>query len=325
MSIPLIEVKNIKKNYFSGGYSLFMKNPPARAIEKISFKIFPGETVGLAGESGCGKTTIGRIISLLEKPAEGEVFFKGNPLMQMRGNVLKNFRKNVQFIFQDSYFSFNPRKTLFNIIKMGLQNFHLIEDINTLSMNLHHLFEEGGVPKKYLYYYPHELSKEQKLRIAILRAAAVKPELIICDDLVSSSDFTVQAQIINLLQDLKNSLHFSLLFISHDLALLKYISDRILVLYMGRIVETAPSKSLFLNTAHPYTKALISAIPDPAPDASKGRIILKGDVTAAAGEVKGCCFADRCYMAQDICKIETPLGRQLIQGHTSYCHFPERV
>lgn len=325
MSVPVIEVKNLKKYFPIRTNILFMKKEYIRAVENVSFKIYPQETVGLVGESGCGKTTIGRMIIRLEKPTNGEIYYKGENTARFRGIKLKAYRKKIQFIFQNPYSSLNPRKIVYNIISMGMRNFHLIRERKKRKAKTSELLKQVGLPADYLYNYPHEFSGGQRQRISIARTIAVKPDLIICDEPVSALDVSIQAQIVNLLRELKNELYLSVLFISHDLALVKHISDRILVMYRGYIVESASSASLFENTAHPYTKALISAIPEPRPDAHKGRIILKGDVTAVKGEIKGCCFVDRCYMSQDICKRESPLGRQLIQGHVSYCHFAEKV
>ena len=325
MSSPLIELRTIKK-YFPIRKNVFvMHKDYVHAVENVSFKIFPGETLGLVGESGCGKTTTGKIAALLEKPDQGVVLFKGNMIHRMKGKEIKDFRKKVQFIFQDPYSSLNPRKIVHSLITMGLRNFQCIKDKKKLLLKVHEILSEVGLSPDYLHHYPHEFSGGQRQRIAIARSIALAPELLVCDEPVSALDVSVQAQIINLLRDLKNFLGLSMLFISHDLALVKHISDRILVMYRGRIVESATSSSLFENTAHPYTRALISAIPESKTEAQKSRIILKGDVSAATRDIKGCCFVDRCYMAQDLCKTESPLGRQLIQGHTSYCHFPERV
>ncbi|MBN2532406.1 MAG: ABC transporter ATP-binding protein [Spirochaetales bacterium] len=325
MSIPIIEVKKLKKYFPVRANILFMQKEYIRAVENVSFKIYPQETVGLVGESGCGKTTIGRMIVHLEQPTRGDIYYTGENTRRFRGKQLKAYRKKIQYIFQDPYSSLNPRKIVYNIISMGLRNFHIIKDNRKRKEKVSEILEQVGLPPDYLFNYPHEFSGGQRQRISIARTIAVKPDLIICDEPVSALDVSIQAQVINLLKELKNELYLSILFISHDLALVKHISDRILVMYRGYIVESAPSASLFENTSHPYTKALISAIPEPGLDAHKGRIILKGDVTAVTGEIKGCCFEDRCYMSRDICKREPPLGRQLIPGHVSYCHFAEKV
>jgi oligopeptide/dipeptide ABC transporter ATP-binding protein len=321
----LLELRDVKK--FSPVHkNIFaMHRCFVHAVEQISFRIFPGEIIGLVGESGCGKTTIAKIAGLLEKPDHGNLFFNGKNIHLMRGKEAASLRKQVQFVFQDPYSSLNPRKTVQSLISMGLRNFHLVKDKKQLIHRVTEILFMVGLSPDYLLRFPREFSRGEQQRIAIARAIAVAPELLICDELVSALDVSVQAQIINLLRDLNNSLHLSMLFISHDLAVVKHISDRILVLYKGRVVESASSSSLFENTAHPYTRALISAIPEPRPHENKSRIVLKGDVTPLFNNIKGCCFADRCYMAQDICLSEPPLGRQLVQGHTSYCHFPERV
>lgn len=325
MSIPVIEIKSIKKHFPIRANILFRQNKHIHAVENVSLKIYPQETVGLVGESGCGKTTIGRMIVSLDKPTGGVIFYRGENIRTFRGKRLKTYRKKVQLIFLDPYSSLNPRKIVYNIISMGLRNFRLIKNIKSRRAKILDLLKQVGLSKDYLYNYPHELSGEQRQRISIARAIAVKPDLIICDEPVSALDVSIQARIVNLLRALKNELYLSMLFISHDLALVKHISDRILVMYRGYIVESAPSASLFENTAHPYTKALISAIPEPRPDAYREGILLKGDVTAVTEEIKGCCFSERCYMVEDICYRDPPIGRQLIQGHVSYCHFAEKV
>jgi oligopeptide transport system ATP-binding protein len=325
VSFPVLELRDIKK-YFPVRKNVFVMHKLfVHAVEHISFKIFPGEIIGLVGESGCGKTTTAKIAGLLEKPDQGVVLFKGKDVHHMKRKGIKDFRKKVQFIFQDPYSSLNPRKIVQSIITIGLRNFHLVKEKKQLLRKVNEILSEVGLSPDYLHHYPHEFSGGQRQRIAIARTIAVAPELLICDEPVSALDVSVQAQIINLLRDLKNSLHLSMIFISHDLAVVKHISDRILVMYRGRVVESAPSASLFENTAHPYTRALISAIPEPRPEVNKSRLVLKGDVSSVFNTIKGCCFADRCYMAQDICSSEPPIGRQLVQGHTSYCHFPERV
>jgi oligopeptide transport system ATP-binding protein len=325
MKQVLMKACNIKK-YFLLRKNIFLtQRKYVRAVDNVTFAIRKGEIIGLVGESGCGKTTIARILSCLDVPTAGELYFKEKRVKKLRGKELKDFRKNVQYIFQDPYSSLNPKKTVYDIVSTGIKAFHLLKGRGRIKDQVITMLEIVGLSSSYLHHYPHEFSGGQRQRLSIARSLAVNPGFLICDEPVSSLDVSIQAQIINLLKELQQKLGLSILFISHDLAVVKHISDRIIVMYKGKVVETASSKSLFENTSHPYTRALISAVPEPKPKAGRRRIILRGDVSAAVDKIRGCCFADRCYMATDVCFREAPLARQLVPDHTSYCHFAEKV
>jgi oligopeptide/dipeptide ABC transporter ATP-binding protein len=325
MKQTLMEARHIKK-YFPIRKNIFLtQRRYIHAVDNVTFAIRKGEIIGLVGESGCGKTTIARILSCLDVPTAGELYFNEKKVKKLKGKALKDFRKNVQYIFQDPYSSLNPKKTVYDIVSTGIKAFHLLRGRRRIKDQVIAMLEMVGLSSSYLHHYPHEFSGGQRQRLSIARSLAVYPRFLICDEPVSALDVSIQAQIINLLKELQQKLDLSILFISHDLAVVKHISDRINVMYKGKIVEAASSRSLFENTSHPYTRALISAIPEPKPKAGRRRIILPGDVSAATEEIMGCCFADRCYMAVDVCFREAPLARQLVPEHTSFCHFAEKV
>ncbi len=325
ISQPLIEVKNLKK-YFpirSGFFSRITGN--VKAVDDISFNIYKGETLGLVGESGCGKTTTGRVILRLLEPTAGKVLFEGKELTGLSQKEIRPFRKNMQIIFQDPYSSLNPRMTVGNMLSEALRVHNIVKK-NEIQKEVNRLLDVVGLPAAYSTRYPHEFSGGQRQRIGIARALSVRPKLIICDEAVSALDVSIQAQIINLLKDLQNEYKLTYLFIAHDLSVVEYISDRVAVMYLGKIVEISDSKKLYTDTIHPYSKALLSAVPIPNPNKKSQRIILTGDVPSPANPPNGCTFHPRCPLANQNgdmikeCVSEEPTLTEKNEGHFASCH-----
>ncbi len=314
MADNLLEVRGLKK-YFKTGRGI------VHAVDDVTFTIERGKTLGVVGESGCGKSTLANLIMRLIPATSGQIIFDGQDITKMSAAKLKPLRSQMQIIFQDPYSSLNPRKTIGDIIgtPLKIHNPHITKE--ELNSKIAELLKMVGLSDQYIYHYPHEFSGGQRQRIGIARAIALKPKLILCDEPVSALDVSVQAQVINLLQDLKTNLNLSFLFIAHDLSVVKHISDRIIVMYLGKIVEIANKKDLFDNPLHPYTKALISAIPIPDPNIKSERIILTGDAAMPTGEQQGCLFANRCYKKQTICTT-TPPPCHCEGGRMCLCHFP---
>lgn len=293
MSEILLDVKNLKK-YFPIKRGLFSKTVGhVKAVDDVSFTINKGETLGLVGESGCGKTTIGRTILRLIEPTGGKVSFLGQEVTEMDEKDLKKLRKDMQIIFQDPYSSLNPRMTVGGMITEILK-FHEIAEGEAAEKRVVELLEKVGLSKLHARRYPHEFSGGQRQRIGVARALSVEPKFIVCDEPVSALDVSIQSQIINLLQDLQKELDLTYLFISHDLSVVEHISDRVAVMYLGQIVEIADCKELYANTLHPYSEALLSAVPIPDPKKKRSRIILTGDVPSPANVPSGCYFHPRC-------------------------------
>lgn len=315
----LLDVKDLKK-YFpitKGILSRTVGN--VRAVDGVSIHIHKGETLGLVGESGCGKSTVGRLITGLIKSTDGEVVFEGKNLAQVTRSEMKQIRKRVQFVFQDPYSSLNPRMTILDIIGEPLE-VHQLAKGRAKQERVGELLEIVGLSKNDMHKFPHQFSGGQRQRIGIARALATEPDLLICDEAVSALDVSVQAQILNLLKDLQIKMGLSYLFISHDLNVVKYISDRIAVMYLGEIVEVTDSETLFENPLHPYAKALISAVPLPDPTVEPDRIILKGEVPSPSNPPSGCKFHTRCPLAMDICKTEKPVLKEITERHVVSCH-----
>lgn len=318
----LLEVKNLKKHFPIKKGILSKQVGTVKAVDGIDFEILKGETLGLVGESGCGKSTTGRLILKLIDPTEGEVHFEGVDLANCNGNKLKEQRKKMQIVFQDPYSSLNPRMTIGDIIGEPLEIFKLASKKERM-IRAGELLELVGLSSSDVVKFPHQFSGGQRQRIGIARALATEPDLLICDEAVSALDVSVQAQILNLLKNLQKELGLSYLFISHDLNVVKYISDRICVMYLGKIVEVADSNTLFTNPTHPYTKALLSSVPNPDPSIKRERILLEGDVPNPANPPSGCAFHTRCKFASSICQTVQPLFKELSPGHRVACHLIE--
>ena len=318
----VLEVKNLIKKFPSGKKGFFSKPVGyVHAVDDVSLKIEAGQTLGIVGESGCGKSTLGRVMTHLLPATSGQVLLNGKDVTFAKGEELNQMRRTVQMIFQDPYSSLNPRHTVGRIVEMPL----LVQKINPpmgRKKKVQELLELVGLNPEHFNRYPHEFSGGQRQRIGIARALALEPKIIIADEPVSALDVSIQAQILNLLQDLQKQLGLSYLFIAHYLSVVKHVSDRVAVMYLGKIVEEADSQSLYSNPQHPYTKALMSAVPEANPKNKKQRILLSGDVPSPINPPSGCRFRTRCWKAQDICATNEP---QLIQINTNQkvaCHFP---
>lgn len=317
----LIEVKNLKK-YFSIEQGIFKKTKQyVKAVDDVSFYIKKGETLGLVGESGCGKSTLGRTLTRLYEPTGGEIIFGGKEIGLMKEKDLKDFRKRMQVIFQDPYASLNPNMTVSQIISepMDIHNIYKSKEKEEM---VYELLEKVGLNKDFANRYPYEFSGGQRQRLGIARALSVKPEFIFCDEPISALDVSVQAQVINLLEDLQNELGITYLFIAHDLSMVRHISNRIGVMYLGKLVEIGEAEEVYKNPIHPYTKALISSIPIPDPDLSlkTEREILMGDVPSPLNPPAGCRFRTRCKYATEQCKEAVPIMREMTKGHNVACH-----
>ena len=315
MNQPLFEVKDLQKFFRSG-------KAVTKAVDGVSFNIYPGEVLGVVGESGCGKTTCGRtVVGLYEKDG-GQVLYKGEDVHAMRGNRRARFCREVQTIFQDPYSSLDSRNHVCDLIAEGLDIQKLVSSPAERLDRVKELMSKVGLNLSGLHRYPHEFSGGMRQRIGIARALAVNPEFILCDEPISALDVSIQAQIINLLMDLREQQGLTYLMISHDLSMVKHVSDRIIVMYLGKIVETCHAAELYAQPAHPYTKALISAIPiaDPIIERQREHIILSGQVPSPSNKPKGCAFAGRCPYATDRCREEEPVLREIAPGHMSACH-----
>ena len=313
MSDVLIKTENLKK-YFS------VPSGTLHAVDDVSFEINRGETLGLVGESGCGKSTIGRTILRLVPHTDGAVYYNGENIMNLDSSHMREMRKKMQMIFQDPYSCLDPRKTIGQIIAEPLEIFKIASKKDMDSI-VQELMVKGGVSRRLYNCYPHELDGGRRQRVGIIRALALNPEFIVCDEPVSSLDVSIQAQILNVLQDLQQSMGLTYLFISHDLSVVRHISNRIVVMYLGKIVEICPSKELFKNPLHPYTKALLSAVPIAKYDYKRGeRILLKGDVPSPINPKPGCRFAPRCQFARPECFEKSPELKAVSDDHYVSCH-----
>ncbi len=320
---PLIDVRGLKK-YFPVKKGVFSRTVAhVRAVDDVTFTLAPGETLGLVGESGCGKTTVGRSLLRLVEPSAGEVLYDGTNLLALSPAELRRYRRDLQIIFQDPYSSLNPRMTVGAIVAEGLA-IHGIGDKGGRMDVVRDTLHKVGLDPAYINRYPHEFSGGQRQRIGIARALVLNPKFIVCDEPVSALDVSVQSQVVNLLVDLKAQFGIAYLFISHDLRVVKYISDRVAVMYLGEIVETAKSEEIYARPLHPYTQALLSSVPQPDPEKRRMRIILQGDVPSPLNPPSGCRFHPRCPVAiQGLCEVRAP---KMIDydGHQVACHDVER-
>ena len=316
----LLEVKNLKV-HFPVKHGLFSRvKAHVKAVDDVSFTLAPGETLGLVGESGCGKTTLGRAIIRLIEPTAGSVQFDGIDLTQLTGEALRAKRRDFQMIFQDPYGSLNPRMTVGQIIGEAIDIHRLADSPAARQSRIEELRHAVGLDPVHAQRYPHEFSGGQRQRIGIARALAVKPKLIVCDEPVSALDVSVQAQVINLLHDLQQQHGLTYLFVAHDVAVVEHISRRVLVMYLGKVVELCESKTIVRAPKHPYTQALISAVPVVDPASKRQRILLPGDVPSPINPPGGCPFHPRCPVAEARCQTEVPALREVTPGHWAACH-----
>jgi len=316
MSIPLLQVKNLKK-YFPvpQGY--------LHAVDDVSFSVDRGETFGVVGESGCGKTTLGRVVLQLLDSTDGNIFFNGEDVTHAKGAKLKELRNKMQIIFQDPYASLNPRMTVYQTISEAM----VIEgklSRNDIKKRVFELMDTVGLARRFVNSYPHELDGGRRQRIGIARALSIEPEFIVCDEPVSALDVSIQAQILNLLIDIQEEMGIAYIFITHDLSVVKHISNNIIVMYLGQVVEQVAAAELFNKQIHPYTQALLSAVPVPVVNYNKERIILKGELSSPVDPKPGCRFAPRCEYAQEKCLTDEPDFREVMPDHMVKCHYAEQ-
>lgn len=314
----LIEIKELKKHFKLEGSQIL------KAVDGVTFDIYEGETLGVVGESGCGKTTLGRTLTVLYNKTSGEILYKGKNVNEIS---TKEFTKKVQMIFQDPQASLNPRMTVGDIIAEGLDIHKLYKNRVERDEKVYSLIEKVGLNREHTNRFPHEFSGGQRQRIGIARALAINPEFIVCDEPISALDVSIQAQVVNLLKKLQNETGLTFMFIAHDLSMVKYISDRVAVMYLGDIVELAESDELYENPLHPYTMALMSAVPiaDPEKEISKNRIKLTGDLPSPINPPEGCKFSTRCIYVQEKCRQERPKLREIQEKHFTACHFAEEI
>ena len=323
----LVRVLNLKK-YFPITQGLLIQRHAGdiKAVDSVSFDIYQGETLGLVGETGCGKTTVGRTLLYLYEPTAGQVLFDGIDLTTLSESKLRHVRRRMQIIFQDPYASLNPRMTVGSILASPLE-VHGLARGREKRDRVQELLRLVGLNPDFVNRYPHEFSGGQRQRIGIARALALNPDLVVCDEPISSLDVSIQAQVVNLLEELQDRLGLTYLFIAHDLSMVRHISDRIAVMYLGKIVELADRDEIYLHSTHPYTQALMSAVPVPDPDIAKSRhrIILEGDIPSPANPPEGCNFNTRCPVAKEICFKEDPVYREIQEKHWVACHFAEKL
>lgn len=315
MSEHFLELKDVKKYFTTPGGAL-------HAVDGVSFTLEKGQSIGVVGESGCGKSTLGRVISRLLDATCGEIMFKGENILNFKGRRLKDHRREIQMIFQDPFSSLNPRKTIYNTIAEPMITQHMLKSKAEVERRVLEKMELVGLSGRYVNTYPHELDGGRRQRIGIARALALEPELIVCDEPVSALDVSIQAQILNLLKHLQQEFGYTYIFITHDLSVVKHFTQEVLVMYLGQMVEKAPVKELFANPKHPYTQALLSAIPLPNIDSTRERVILKGEITSPINPKDECRFAARCAYACDACRKKCPPLTEISKGHFVRCFYP---
>lgn len=319
MSEVLLKVEGLKK-YFPIQRGVFKQTVgQVRAVDGISFEVKRGETLGVVGESGCGKSTMGRSILRLIEPTAGKVEFEGKDVISMSKQTMREMRREMQIVFQDPYASLNPRYSIAQTL-MEPMTIHNLHTPDTRMERVRTLLNRVGLDPDYAKRYPHEFSGGQRQRIGIARALTLNPKLVVLDEPVAALDVSVQSQVLNLLEDLQEEFNLTYVFIAHDLSVVRHISDRVMVLYLGRMAELADSEELFVNPLHPYTKALLSAVPVPNPDAKRERIILQGDLPSPANPPSGCPFHTRCPVAMDICRSQVPEWKEVKANHLVACH-----
>ncbi len=318
---PILKVKNLVKHFPIRGGLLRREVERVHAVDGVSFEIQAGETLGVVGESGCGKSTTGRCILRLIEPTSGEVWFEGRNVTTAPRDELRALARDMQIIFQDPYASLNPRMTVGAIVGEALTIHKLAATRAAYDARIVDLLETVGLSADHMRRYPHEFSGGQRQRIGIARALAVSPKLVVCDEAVSALDVSIQAQVINLLEDLQQQFNLTYIFIAHDLSVVEHISDRVAVMYLGRIVEISPARELYVAPKHPYTQALLSAVPIPDPTVKRQRIVLQGDVPNPINPPQGCHFHPRCPRAEARCKVEAPVLRDMGPGRMAACHF----
>jgi oligopeptide transport system ATP-binding protein len=321
LSEVILEVRNLVKHFEVGGGLFGGRRGIVRAVDGVSFQLRRGETLGLVGESGCGKTTTGRCILQLERPTSGEIVFEGRDLAHADPRELRAVRRRMQVIFQDPYSSLNPRMTVGDMVAEPLSVHGLVKGASARRDRVRQLLRQVGLLPQHAVRYPHQMSGGQRQRVGIARALAMEPSLIICDEPVSALDVSIQAQIINLLEDLQSELGLTYLFIAHDLAVVRHISDRVAVMYLGKIVEMADRKTLYDDPLHPYTRALLSAVPIPDPELEerRERLVLGGEVPSPLNPPSGCVFHPRCPIAVERCRATVPELREVKPGHWAAC------
>lgn len=319
---PIFDIRHISKYYSAKSGAFSLDKRVVRAVDDVSFQIFKGETIGVVGESGCGKTTLGKLILHLFEPTSGEILFQGQDILKLKGKELRGFRKHAQIVYQDPYTSLNPRMKIGDIIgePLRIQKLGSKEVIKRRTLEM---LDVVGLVRDFYDKYPFECSGGQRQRVGIARALILKPELIVCDEAVSALDVSTQSQIINLLEDIQKEFGLTYLFISHGLSVVRHICNRVIVMYLGQVVETADCEELYENPLHPYTQALFSAIPLPDPEQDKNRVMLEGDVPNPVNVPKGCAFHTRCRYATERCEMERPKLNDVNAGHLVSCHLME--
>jgi oligopeptide/dipeptide ABC transporter ATP-binding protein len=316
----MVETREVTKHYPITGGVFLRQVASVKAVDRVSLNILSGETLGLVGESGCGKSTLGRLILRLEEPTGGDILFQGQSILRYDPKKMRALRREMQIIFQDPFSSLNPRKNVAHIVGEPLL-VHGMTDRHKREARALELLQVVGLKREHMRRYPHQFSGGQRQRIGVARALALNPKLIICDEAVSALDVSIRGQVINLLQDLQEEFGLTYLFISHDLSVVEHISERVAVMYLGKLVELTDSETLYQTPFHPYTQALLSAAPVPDPQRKRNRIVLPGDVPSPIAPPSGCRFHTRCFYAKDICSKEEPLFKEAKENHFVACHF----